>query len=110
MAPKRNEALCPECGKSTCIKPKADMLKNSIQRTYIQCGHCRHKETVYYTDKKIRKLLIEQRNFVNNSNLSMSAQEKTAKIAENKAVIDSLMAGLRDRIEGDADDRAGKVI
>lgn len=55
------QVFCAKCGKSTPLNIETKKLKDGIEHTFATCKNCGVKETVYYTDKHIRKLMRLQK-------------------------------------------------
>lgn len=50
----RTRKKCYRCGKLAVFKTKKKQLANSLERTYLECGICKHTTTICYTDWRIR--------------------------------------------------------
>lgn len=64
---KRQKVTCNACNKLTPYVIKKKKLYGEYEHLFAECEHCQHKETVYYTNKKLRKLLTKQGKETNQS-------------------------------------------
>lgn len=57
---KKQQVQCNKCGKMTPYVIKKKKLYGEFERIYAECQNCEYQKTVYYTSKKLRKLLTKQ--------------------------------------------------
>lgn len=58
---KRKEQFqCNQCDELTRLDIKTKRLTGDIRHSYAQCEKCGYKSTVYYTNKRVRKLMSKQ--------------------------------------------------
>lgn len=80
---------CPTCNKKkSLIQKKEDLPNPDIVRYFFECEHCGHKETIYYSDSELRKLIKQQ-------------QKTKNQVTKNslKKIIDEQMQELREKYE-----------
>lgn len=53
---------CNECHEIIPYLVKKKKLYGEFEHIYAECESCGYKKTVYYTNKKLRKLLTKQAN------------------------------------------------
>lgn len=57
---KKQQVTCNSCSKLTPYIVKKKKLYGEFERIYAECQNCDYQKTVYYTNKKLRKLLTKQ--------------------------------------------------
>lgn len=57
---KKQQVTCNSCDKLTPYVVKKQKLFGEFERIYAECQNCDYQKTVYYTSKKLRKLLTKQ--------------------------------------------------
>ncbi|MGM0239874.1 hypothetical protein [Enterococcus sp. AZ103] len=65
---------CDKCFKLTPLIQKTENLSKGIQRNFFECKNCKAKTTVYFSDKRLRRMIKKQ---------------QTLNVQERKAVLQS---------------------
>lgn len=86
---KKQTVTCNKCGKLTPYIVKKEKLHGEYERIFAECDKCEHKETIYFTNRRLRKLLTKQ-----------SKETNQAKKLLLKDKIEKEMAMLKARFEG----------
>lgn len=85
----KTKVKCPACSKLTLLNQKKETLNDSdIIHYFFECDRCSHKETIYYSDSKLRQLIKQQ-------------QKAKSQITKNslRKIIESRMHELRELYE-----------
>lgn len=52
--------ICNSCNKHTILDIHTNKMFDEFEHVYAKCEHCGYKSTVYYTNKRVRKLMSKQ--------------------------------------------------
>lgn len=52
--------ICNSCNKHTRLDIHTSKMFGEFEHVYAKCEHCGYKSTVYYTNKRVRKLISKQ--------------------------------------------------
>lgn len=56
----KEQFTCNSCNEHTRLDIHTDKMFGEFEHVYAKCEHCDYKSTVYYTNKRVRKLMSKQ--------------------------------------------------
>ena len=75
---------CPKCDKYTFFNHINEPCHRGVERNTFECDQCGHRETMYYTDNRLRKLIKKQANETNTDIKKVREQDILKRMAELK--------------------------
>lgn len=82
----KEKFICNHCGEHTKLDIKTKRIVSDVRHTFAECENCGYKSTVYYTNKKVRKLMSKQQKEtdLNKMNILIDKTQKEMDILKEK--------------------------
>lgn len=57
---RKEQFICNSCNEHTRLDIHNSKMFSEFEHVYAKCEHCGYKSTVYYANKRVRKLMSKQ--------------------------------------------------